>query len=152
MLTPGGEVFKGSPFAFCVLYNACVDYFGISHLKPTPHGLRRGGATWHFGLYGSYDKAAAHGRWTQTRTAKIYTDTATAAIAEVTLSSEGKARLADATMCFPPVFARTFLCSRRRLYRFAVWLAGFDMLALSEVPLFFCSLWIWNLVTEKRVE
>ena len=47
----GGAIFKGSGIDFRKLYRSAVEFYGINHMKPTPHGLRRGGATWHFSLF-----------------------------------------------------------------------------------------------------
>ena len=51
-------------------------FFGVSHDSLTPHGFRRGGATWHFEVYESYDRTTCHGRWTQVSTCKLYIDQA----------------------------------------------------------------------------
>ena len=72
-------------------------HYGLVNSRVTSHCFRRGGATWHFGLFGSYDRTASHGRWASVRSARKYIDSA---IAELTLSRLprwGVLRLEDAT-------------------------------------------------------
>ena len=103
-----GAIFKGSGIGFRNLYRSAVAFYGINHMKPTPHGLRRGGATWHFSLFCCYDKTAAHGRWIQTRTAELYIDTAMAAGRENKISEQGQVRLTDSSRFFSRLLARAF--------------------------------------------
>ena len=61
-------------FAATVVESAA--FYGLQHPCVTSHGLRRGGATWHFGVHKSYDLTQQHGRWSDARTAQIYIDQA----------------------------------------------------------------------------
>ncbi|CAK0908038.1 unnamed protein product, partial [Prorocentrum cordatum] len=67
--------------------------FGVRSPRFTPYCLRRGGATWHFTKYSSYDATVDLGRWAQVRTAKLYIDQATAETTELLLPSWGLRRL-----------------------------------------------------------
>ena len=67
-------LFDGNYRDFNFTLQDAAAFFGLSHLNLTPHGLRRGSATWHCALYQSYDRTQQHGRWQQTMTAKIYID------------------------------------------------------------------------------
>ena len=73
-------------------------HFGLVSRRVTSHGLRRGGATWHFSLYGSYDRTAGHGRWRSVPSARKYIDQAVSELHESGLPVWGKERLAD---CLP---------------------------------------------------
>ena len=42
------RLFNGKPAEFYKLYKEAVAFFRVAHPKPTPHGIRRGGASWHF--------------------------------------------------------------------------------------------------------
>ena len=74
--------------------------FGVDSPRFTPYCLRRGGATWHFTKYASYDATQHLGRWAQAKTAKQYIDQATAEATEVNLPDWGKDRLDLANRCF----------------------------------------------------
>ena len=65
---------------------------GFEHPKMSGYSLRRGGASWHFHAYNSYDLTTEAGRWSQIRTARIYIDQA-AADAARTLHSKEDERL-----------------------------------------------------------
>lgn len=101
-------LFLGSELSFRQMYRQALQYYGIDHAKPTPHGVRRGGATWHFGLYGSYDRTTDHGRWAHVKTAKTYIDEAGVAKAMATSTVEGKANLTDAQTIFKKYLMRFF--------------------------------------------
>ena len=53
-----------------------ASFFGAEHERLTPHGLRRGGATWFFSVHQNYDVTCAHGRWAHVPTCRIYIDKA----------------------------------------------------------------------------
>ena len=74
--------------------------FGVDSPRFTPYCLRRGGATWHFTKYASYDATQHLGRWTQAKTAKQYIDQATAEATTFDLPSWSKHRLGLAVRCF----------------------------------------------------
>ena len=104
-------LFNEPRHSFFKFYREGIEYFNVAHSKPTPHGIRRGGATWHFGLYGLYDKTQEHGRWAQLRTARLYIDQATTATSEANLQEPGASHLADAQTLFFKILRRTFDCS-----------------------------------------
>ena len=66
-----------------LFYKQSAAHFGLIDSRVTSHGLRRGGATWHFCTHGSYDCTASHGRWASIKSARTYIDRA---VAELTLS------------------------------------------------------------------
>jgi integrase len=80
-------------------YSVC---FGVQHQNLTPHGLRRGGATWHFSKFLSYDKTQEHGRWAQSKTCKQYIDEALTETGRSLVSEVGRCRLrrANASLSF----------------------------------------------------
>ena len=93
-------LFNKSSHFFNKLYKEALAYFSVVHPKLTPHGIRRGGATWHFGLYSLYDKTQEHGRWVQLSTARLYIDQATTATSEANLQEPGASRLVGAQALF----------------------------------------------------
>ena len=72
------RLFNGPAGRFYALYREAVQYLHLRHAKPTPHGIRRGGASWHFNLKGSFDATAEHGRWSSIKSARIYINEAAA--------------------------------------------------------------------------
>ena len=68
------RLFNGTPNHFRMLYRDAASFYMVRHPKPTLHGIRRGGASFHFGRHNSYDRTAEHGRWAHSRTAKLYID------------------------------------------------------------------------------
>ena len=66
---------------------------GFEATALTPYCLRRGGASWHFLKYGSYDLTQALGRWQQQKTARQYIDQALAEIGLLQLPPWGRTRL-----------------------------------------------------------
>ena len=72
----------------------------MSHIKPTPHGVRRGGATRHFGLYRGYDRTCDHGRWKQVHSAHMYIDRTMLWLGELDMSLAGKERMRAAVATF----------------------------------------------------
>ena len=95
------RLFNGSSTQFSSLYRDAVAFFRLSHPKPTPHGIRRGGASWHFNLHGQYDRTVEHGRWQTVKAARIYINEASAEEAAKSASSLGQSRLRDAVALLP---------------------------------------------------
>jgi integrase len=93
--------FAGSYKSFCTLLLDAAGSFGLEHPNLTPHSLRRGGATWHFSLFHSYDRTMSHGRWKQQKTAKGYIDEALAELGQDSLPLAGVLRLKKAEALFP---------------------------------------------------
>ena len=52
-----------------ILVKENAAHYGLVNSRVTSYGLRRGGATWHFCLHGSYDRTTSHGRWAYIRSA-----------------------------------------------------------------------------------
>ena len=74
-------------------------FLGVRSEAFTPHDLRRGGATWHFGLFSSYDRTQEHGRWSHQRTARQYIDEALAEVGLGGLSAPAIERVDRAARC-----------------------------------------------------
>jgi integrase len=103
-----GRIFGGS---YAENSAALVDLcgcFGLSHPNLTPHGFRRGGATWHFSINGSYDLTQQHGRWQDAKTAKAYIDEAMSVTGVASLPPSGVSRLAKANRVLPSLLRRHF--------------------------------------------
>ena len=86
--------------------------FGLPGDAITPYSLRRGGATWHFQTYCSYDATQEAGRWQERRTAKIYVDLAVADAAAFSLPPWGERRLHRAVAALPQLLQEA--CHGRR--------------------------------------
>ena len=98
-------VFELSYAKFSELLKFHARFFGLISPRLTPHGLRRGGGTWFFRLHGSYDRLAAHGRWSQVKSARQYVDVAMADRAWCELSGTGARRAEVAAACLPGLLA-----------------------------------------------
>ena len=77
-----------------------ASFFGFVNARLTPHCLRRGGATWHFGTYQSYDATQERGRWQDARSAKQYIAQAMSEASLLDLPAWGTRRLSRARRCF----------------------------------------------------
>ena len=86
-------------------------FFGVRPERLTPHGFRRGGATWYFGLHESYDTTAAHGRWSQVTTCRLYVDHANVELSRAALTDVNKAQLKCACLNFDRLLLEAFACS-----------------------------------------
>ena len=94
------RLFNGPPSRFYALYKEAVFHFRLRHPRPTPHGIRRGGASWHFNLKGSFDSTIEHGRWASVKSARIYINEAAAEETVHELSPLGKQRVDDGVLLF----------------------------------------------------
>ena len=74
--SPDARLYRGDYKSFRNAYVEAGRFFGVVHPRLTPHGLRRGGATWHFCLFKNYDATMALGRWSQLKAARVYIDEA----------------------------------------------------------------------------
>ena len=101
-------IFDAPSAAFTRFYREALSFFKVVHPKPTPHGIRRGGATWRFSLFGKYDVTQEHGRWAQVSTARSYIDQATSAVSESNLNHDGSKRLAWSQKLFHKLLSRHF--------------------------------------------
>ena len=93
-----------------MVYRGAACFYMVRHPKPTLHGIRRGGASFHFGWHNSYDRTAEHGRWAHSRTAKLYIDEAGAELALLNQTTLSAQRIADAQAAFRPSLNRLFPC------------------------------------------
>ena len=90
---------EGTYGSFMREYKDIGSFLGIRTPAFTPHGLRRGGATWHFSLYFSFDKTQEHGRWSHQRTARQYINEAMAESGLGELSPAAIDRMARDARC-----------------------------------------------------
>ena len=67
-----------------------------------------GGASWHFGLHGSFDRIVEHGRWASVGSARTYINEAAAEEAAISATDEGKRRLRDAVGLCMDLLRREF--------------------------------------------
>ena len=102
------KLYSKKPSDFYKRYQDAVRFFRLVHPKPTPHGIRRGGASWHFKLHGSFDRTVEHGRWSSVGSARIYINEAAAEAAAVGSSAKGQSRLKDAVEICPELLRKTF--------------------------------------------
>jgi integrase len=104
----GTPLFKGSYRSFSSLLKDTAAFYGLAHPNLTPHSLRRGGATWHFSLYYSYDRTMLHGRWKQQLTAKGYIDEALAELTRASIPEDGVLRLKKAEALYSCLLSKHF--------------------------------------------
>ena len=102
------RLFDRRPQDFYKRYGEAVSFFSLKHPKPTPHGIRRGGASWHFSLYGSFDRTVEHGRWASVGSARTYINEAAAEEAAISATDEGERRLVDAVGLSMSLLQREF--------------------------------------------
>ena len=102
------RLYTKKPSDFYKRYQEAVAFFRLSHPKPTPHGIRRGGASWHFKLHGSFDRTVEHGRWSSVGSARIYINEAAAESAAVGSSAKGQSRLKDVVQACPGLLRQAF--------------------------------------------
>ena len=98
-----GRLFPFSYSEVGVFLKSAAIYSGLPEEQVTTHCLRRGGATWHFVVFATYDLAAEHGRWRHIMDSRNYINSAMADLAEVTLSEQAKLKLAGAAKAWPAV-------------------------------------------------
>jgi integrase len=101
-------LFGGSYKHYRSFLSESAAFFCLVHPNLTAHGLRRGGATWHFGVHLSYDKTQSHGRWEHAKTARMYIDEAMAETGQASLPPEGVIRLRKANRVLPELINRHF--------------------------------------------
>lgn len=76
-------LWRASPFNFRKTFDLILNDLGFSPGSYVPYALRRGGATHHFLAHHNLDSTVARGRWSCAKTAKIYVDSGTAQLAEL---------------------------------------------------------------------
>ena len=102
---PGVRVFDFTYVEFAKALKTYAHFFDVASPRLTPHGVRRGGATWFFRLYGNYDTLAAHGRWCEVKNARQYVDEAMSDQTLAGLSPLGAGRVKLALGCLPQLLA-----------------------------------------------
>jgi integrase len=102
------RLFNKKPSDFYKRYREAVAFFNLKHPKPTPHGIRRGGASWHFKLHGSFDRTVEHGRWASVGSARIYINEAAAEESALGSCVQSRRRIADAIHCCPGLLREAF--------------------------------------------
>ena len=90
---PGDRVFGFGYVDFASSLKSYARFFEVVSPRLTPHGVRRGGATWFFRIHASYDKLASHGRWCDLKNARQYVDEAMSDRAWAGLSPVGAVRV-----------------------------------------------------------
>ena len=80
----------------------------MEHERLTPHGLRRGGATWFFSVHENYDVACAHGRWAHVPTCRIYVDQANIDVSRSVLPNLQRGKLKRACANFDKLLLEAF--------------------------------------------
>ena len=86
----GPKLFPGTAAQFNNTLRDLGRRVGLPTHQLTGYALRRGGATWHFLMYGHLGKTTVHGRWGQEKTARIYIDGALAQQTEYALSKSSR--------------------------------------------------------------
>ena len=76
-------LWEDSGQAFREAFASLLREMGFPKGSYHPYSLRRGGATWHFGRFHNLDSTVARGRWACPKTAKIYVDSGTLQLAEL---------------------------------------------------------------------
>ena len=88
-----GLVLQRSPRQFRAVFAEAVDKLLVQSLNLKPYGLKRGGATDLFVKTGSLDTVVERGRWSNTRTARVYVNTAFAMRTQREIPAGAKSRL-----------------------------------------------------------
>ena len=102
------RLFNKKPSDFYKRYRASVAFFNLKHPRPTPHGIRRGGASWHLKLHGSFHRTVEHGRWASVGSARIYINEAAAEESALGSCVQSRRRIADAIHCCPGPLREAF--------------------------------------------
>jgi hypothetical protein len=69
---PGDRLFNLDYNRYRRMFTDKLQTFGAGNLNFKTHSLRRGGTTFEFKSHGSYDIICQRGRWTSSRTARLY--------------------------------------------------------------------------------
>ena len=92
MAATGDRVFPTSYAAVSAFLKQAGDFFELPAARLTSHCMRRGGATWHFDQYQSFDRTADHGRWSSVRTCRMYIEQSSTELAKVSQGERGRYR------------------------------------------------------------
>ena len=94
-------MFKLTYIEFASALKSYARFFDVVSPRLTPHGVRRGGATWFFRLHANYDMLAALGRWCEVKNARQYVVEAMIDQTMLGLSPLGAGRVKLALACLP---------------------------------------------------
>ena len=86
-------LWSGTTTEFRKAWKVAIECLGCKKDDYTPYGIRRGGATWHFLEYKSMDLTLGKGRWTASKTARLYIEEGTLAIAKLHWKTHQKRRV-----------------------------------------------------------
>jgi integrase len=81
----GDKLFAFDVHHFRRMFNQCLVVLELKGMNYTPYSLRRGGATWHFRIFGRMDATMVRGRWSAARSARIYINDGVAELARHSL-------------------------------------------------------------------
>ena len=79
-----------SPAHFRFLFNEALIALKLQDFLFRPYSLRRGGATYWFGMHHNLDRILVQGRWQAAKTARIYLNEGLAVLAEMHLPQDDK--------------------------------------------------------------
>eukprot|EP00438_Fugacium_kawagutii_P027735 Skav224788 [mRNA] locus=scaffold764:22465:23439:+ [translate_table: standard] len=99
-LQPGDFLLSSSAARFRTLWHRAVQFFLLGDYFIQPYSLRRGGATSAFRRGVTFDQLLVRGRWSHTRTARIYLDEALQQSAVLSFSAASLLRLRTARSTF----------------------------------------------------
>ena len=85
LLSSPGQSFCGSATRWRTLFARGLQALKLESFEFRPYSMRRGGATWYFGKFGSLDRVMIMGRWQAARTARLYLNESLATLAEMKL-------------------------------------------------------------------
>ena len=76
------HLWRGQFADFHRSWKTAIECLGFAPEDYSPYGIRRGGATWHFLRHKSMDLTLARGRWSHSKTARLYVDDGTLTLAQ----------------------------------------------------------------------
>lgn len=75
----------GTNYAWRKRFAEVISSVGLDGIDYRPHSLRRGGATYYFQMWGSFDKLLLLGRWQAAATARLYVNEGLSVLTELTI-------------------------------------------------------------------
>ena len=131
-------LWPSSPGRFRFLWHRLLEAFEFGPDDYSPYSIRRGGATWHFLRTSSMDATLQLGRWTCNRTARMYIDQGTLAMARFFWTTRQSNRVRKWALKGATYFRR--LRQKIKPRRMGV-VCSFGLVSFS--PLFLCSSSPW---------
>ena len=83
--SPGDPISDMPMYKYRELFHKALAIFGLDSKGYTPYSLRRGGATWDFRHHGQMERSLIRGRWSSTRSARLYITDGVAQLAQLQL-------------------------------------------------------------------